>query len=193
VSASPACKAIEQAPVAPAPPTVEVRRGCSDADEPDVHVEPVTDADDVAEQAPVGVDTIGGRLGQKADDRTRRQKALRRRRCLPPVALRMEVDLRGIDLDEAHALPVAQRDGVAISHVVDAGKGACLPARVTARCRKADCPRADEGGENEGASLHVVVVRREAPPRAFRKRCRRGRGRVRGFGASPPDRARCCA
>ena len=99
---------------------VEVRGGDAFGDEPHVHVEPVTDTDHVAQQTPVAVNAVRGRVGEQAHASAGREKLLRPLRRRTPVALCAEVHLGGVDLHEADALPVPKRDRVSVGDVIDA-------------------------------------------------------------------------
>jgi hypothetical protein len=70
-------------------------------------------------QAPVLVNGVGRRFHEQPYTGAGWEQPLRRRGRLRPVALRPEVDLGRVDLDEADALPVAERNRVPISDVVD--------------------------------------------------------------------------
>src|SRR4029450_4163489 len=61
--------------LAPAVP-VEVGRGGTDSDEADIHVDAVADADDVTEQSPVAVHSVGYRLRKEANLRAGWEKQL---------------------------------------------------------------------------------------------------------------------
>ena len=122
---------------------VEVRRRRADCDQADVHVEPVVDADHVAQQSPVLVNPVGGRLAEKANQRTRPKQPLGDRGGPVAVALRVEVDLGRVDLDEPHAGAVPEHDRVAVDDVID-------PERGRVRSRDAHDGRKGRGPDGHG-------------------------------------------
>ena len=99
---------------------IEVRRGSANGDKNQVHIQSITHADHVTEQAAIAVDTIRSWLHLEANSRARRKHQLRPPRCGSPVALSAEEHLRRIDLDESHTLTVPKHDRVAVRDVVDA-------------------------------------------------------------------------
>jgi hypothetical protein len=131
----------------PAPPTfVEVRRSGTDPDELHIDAQAVLGADDVPEQPSVLIHAVGRR--EQAHASAGWEHPFRRRRRLRPVALRAEVHLGSVDLDEADTLPVAEGNRIAVSYVVDD-----VDARLLRRRRAGDESRhARAGREAEGAS-----------------------------------------
>jgi hypothetical protein len=121
-TAGAATESHEKTRVTPAPIVVEVRGIRPDADELDVDVEIAANADHVAEQASIGIHRIGFRFAKKAHRGAGREQAFRDRRRLLPVALRGEVDLGRVDLDETNVASARERDGVTVDDVVDASE-----------------------------------------------------------------------
>src|SRR4051794_14786407 len=78
----------QEAGVAPAPVVVEVRCCRADAYKLDIDIKAILDAEHVAEQAPVSVDSVRLRLAVQAHRSTGREKTLRDPRRLCAVALR---------------------------------------------------------------------------------------------------------
>jgi hypothetical protein len=113
-------EARESGGVAAPAPAVEVRRCGADSDEADVDVEAVADAGYVAEQATVTIDGVGRGFAGESDESPRREQALRDCRRLLAVALRREIDLGRVDLDEPDLRPVGEVDRVAVRDVVGA-------------------------------------------------------------------------
>jgi hypothetical protein len=113
------CKALQERGVLASSSGVKVRDSGPDSHELDVHVQAIADAHDVSKEPSVVIYAIGHGLRVEPDGHPRREEALSRRGRLRAVALRPEVDLRGVDLDEPNALTVPQRDRVAIADVLD--------------------------------------------------------------------------
>ena len=113
-------KRLEQRRVSASATPVEVRRGGSDGDETDVHVDRSVDADDVAQETSVLIDGVSRGFREKAHLGTGREQSLRLLRSGPPVALCPEEHFGSVDLNETHALPVAKRNRVSVDHMVHA-------------------------------------------------------------------------
>jgi len=130
----------EKTRVPPAAIVVEVRGGRPDSDELNVDVDVATDADHVAEQASIGIHGIGFRFAKESYSGAGREQVLRDRLRLLPVALRREVDLGRVDLDETDVASVGERDRVTVDDAVDASE----LAREGPICRSSS-----RGGEHQ--------------------------------------------
>ena len=160
---------LEEPCVAPATAGVEVGRGGTERDKTDVHVQPVPRTNDVAQEPSVLVDSIRRTLCRQPNSRIDRKKPLGHGRCLRAVALRTEVDLWRVDLDQADALPVTEHDRVAVRDVVGAvGAPTSVTLAVSAAgairasVASARSPRAsiDSGDEPHPSSARFLPLTR---------------------------------
>ena len=103
-----------------------------------VDVQSVLDSDDVAQQPPVLVDTVGGRFHGAAALGCRRGEAASSGGRRASVALGPEVDLGRVDLDEANSLPVSKRRPCRRRRPGDPVDGRCAASRAAGSVERRD-------------------------------------------------------